>query len=1142
MKFNEKQLEAINSRTNTLVKAAAGSGKTSVLAERYIRLIEEGCHPSEIVSLTFTKKAATEMYERIYSRLLALHATNPNMYTGEALDEFSSHQISTLDSFCAGILRDHASLLGLSPQFSIDDEQVKGIIQEKLEDYVLEFKFDPIISSLLKFYGFEELISEILMPIVRDNVAIHAKHESFLVSIHNQFGYLREEVKRLIPELETGIGHLLAFESSTKTMEQNALVLKVFLLQIRGFDPEKVFEYFLGLEGQTLSKRGSNTKDESKLLYFDAIDSIKPLLEQWKALVFSLAQEKDQKEFAYHLDHITNTIRQEKRRAAILEYKDLLLSAKSLLLDHSSIADNYRRLVKYIMIDEFQDNNSDQRDLLFLLAAKTGFRENRIPLASEIEDSKLFFVGDEKQSIYRFRGADVEVFHNLQNDLSHALDVTMDQNFRSCPELIDFFNQLFTPLLRKKEFNFEAEYEEVKAESTQKALASQPVQIYYVDRCDSEEEGEQDLLSDEDSAAFYLLQEIKQLKQEHSSLHWSDFAVLSRDSNRLRNLERMFLRMGVPFQSPDPFSLFSEAPALDLFSLCQLLVGINEKAAFASILRSPLVLFSDDSLLSLLALWNDENITDTLQGLEQSKKPSLEPLTPEELNSLIHFAQFFRRIRDQLDEMRNSQIITSLWYESGYKQAIASNPRNSAYVDHGEYLIEYAKQYDDFSFLHFVTQWNQDLNQNNRVSDLEVFGMKEDGVHLMTIHRSKGLEFPIVFIAGIQSSSKSNLSSSQLYQQGAKAESYFNLWGKRFEKQATFFFTELERLEKAQSEAELKRLLYVAVTRAKVALYFFGAYDRQSSEKEFFTSLQSLLLRGLGVSQESLEEAESPLLGVKIKPVVGRQQLWSQSSRESIRTLDSSLIQAHLTRQSIFQYQESKKHWDASGLQQLYSQSQFQSSQSDSRVIMPDDGLGAEWGDLVHLMLEELLQVLEFNASQFHFFAKESLDDRWISRILTKAKLVQALERYEKRNPGSKKPSALRLETIVQDFLQTKLPNSSNPQTEINQEVKVHTEWGLDLALDFSESQKIVHCQLDLVLDLGHEWLLIDYKTDKHLDPSNYEIQQSLYALALKSIEDKPVRAFLYSVENSSYISLPIQPELELIQIIQTIILDPNVT
>ena len=547
----------------------------------------------------------------------------------------------------------------------------------------------------------------------------------------------------------------------------------------------------------------------------------------------------------------------EKKRRSILHFGDIAQLAVDALIIDPDLRLFYKKQTNRIMIDEFQDNNSLQRDLLFLLAEKEERTDQSIPKPDELVPDKLFFVGDEKQSIYAFRGADVSVFRTLSQDLRQgggSASINLQTNYRTEPELLNFFNSVFMRVFYSETNQpligtvpaFEAEFIPILSREAVPHLAPQ-TDILFIDKKCFPKGADTAFLKPIECEAYTLAQKIAALHDEHYLVYddtpqstrpctWSDFAVLLRASTHQAVYERFFRAFKIPYISVQQKGLFHDAPLNDICALLRLAVYPHDRAVYAQVLRSPFVRLSDRSFTRLM-----------LHSLEHTTQPfvpsAAEELDAEDRQYFLNACALFEWLQGSIKKKSNAELITALWYDEGYRYILLTEPRYHRYLELYDYLFALAVKADAAgqSLSAFIDTLISYIHAEERVEDMEIpLEHGGDAVKIMTVHKSKGLEFPIVCIPDCGNAGKSEKKEGMVFLHKDLGPVIHLPPETKNDPSANIFFEELRQEANAKHLAETKRLLYVAVTRAKVRLLMSGVQETDGDIEELSETPRTL--------------------------------------------------------------------------------------------------------------------------------------------------------------------------------------------------------------------------------------------------------------------------------------------------------------
>ena len=693
--LDAEQEKAVTLETNGVVAAGAGSGKTKVLASRYVWLVtKKNLGPEEILTLTFTNKAVSEMYSRIYQYLLAQSGLETEgSKAALALKNFHKARINTLDSFSAAVARTAAPRYGISPDFTSDETALKDLARESALKFVLDNREAPAIRWLLSDHKIRDLAEGIFSQAVLKYSPIShppelaedlSRQRQVLLRAWTETGQQAETVGSNIVEalhnlanvkdpikLAVSLRELLQKDPFPQLPDIGPLLDtsdEFTHVQIRE-ELEKYFEFYETL----LESRIPNRFTEEFL----------PLVENFRKLkggkndglcseLESIANYALSFDLCAGIFELLKKFQDEfnakKRETGFLSFTDIAHLAVDALRDHPDIRKVYKDSLRMIMVDEFQDNNALQRDLIYLLAENPERTEKSLARPEELEKNRMFLVGDEKQSIYRFRGADVAVFRSLgrtmdTQDLSRLPEgnIELIHNYRSRPGLIAVFNRIFGSLDEDSTGvtgnpggvflppqpelpDYEAQY--VRIHPPEKSASGNPGGNGESGNPDARNRdqtplahfcflNEEDLPKDDaegiksrDLEAVFIAAKIREmvLKKEEiprrtdHGVEWvkcsyRDFAVLERSYTHQNCLEKYFREFGIPYITDRPSGLFNDAPVLDLRAYLRLMVYPDDRIAYAALIRSPFVRLSDLSLAVCLLSENREPFAEENEDL-----------------------------------------------------------------------------------------------------------------------------------------------------------------------------------------------------------------------------------------------------------------------------------------------------------------------------------------------------------------------------------------------------------------------------------------------------------------------------------------------------------------------------------------------
>lgn len=863
------QAAAVEAEGNAVVSAGAGSGKTTVLAERYLRLVrDKKAKVEEILTLTFTRKAAAEMNARIYAGLKAWAEKDPHVM--EQTLRFDRARISTLDSFCTQVLKLSANRFGLPPTFSLDDEKAAALARRGALSFLLENEEDPALGLLVSANGFGRVLDG-FADLATSYLHLGAERD-FRAMFEGQMAFLEEEIGRLSSRYSGLRGDILSFGGGSGFTESQSAILDEAHRTLSGIGdalpaaPDRLLAASGALKALPLP--GGKTANPEVVRFKDVVKGLRNLAEELLPLAGTLASRDMLGRVFDLLGRFQEKVLRERTKSGIICFQDCSELAVRALAEDEELRAYHKGLFRYVMIDEFQDNNLLQKNLLYLLAERLDRSSPGIPAAEDLENGKLFFVGDEKQSIYRFRGADVSVFKGLSGELARGggTFAELRVNYRSEPGLVDFFNHLFSRIMAGDDRPFEAGFEPL--ESREPKLGQGPlVSIYHRPYAGTEEE---DSLGGDEAEAFFLASKIRSWVEEGSlgiadpsgarPARYGDFALLMRSTSNQNVYERMFRLLDVPYEARSTRSLFLEAPVNDIYAFLQCVVHPDDPVAYAALLRSPFVNLSDEAFAKLLF--------DRRPPFEASEE-ALVTLGGGDRAKLEAGAALYRRVKSLARHSSVPELLSFLWFEGGYRHSVLRNPANHPYLDLYDHLREYALMVPGEGLPAFLDRIRENLGKYERIPELVVQRDRRSGVRILTVHEAKGLEFPVVVLANAGNQGRNDSGGSELFHvtRGHGLSIGIGERGGRF----NYFHALGKKDEEEERAAELKRLLYVACTRAESRLVVSGCFTKmnRSGGRTFL----NLVFSALGLSTDGPAGVPSFPCETGLVPDVSREDL-----------------------------------------------------------------------------------------------------------------------------------------------------------------------------------------------------------------------------------------------------------------------------
>ena len=793
--FTPEQQQAIETLDrNVSVSAGAGSGKTRVLVERFLKILENRMPEVlqakknnqtvqapvlEILAITFTRKAAREMRERVQKgireKLDAITDPDGKAYWQQQLQLADRAPITTIDSFCSQVLRENPVEAGLDPNFQVKEEYEIGEFQRKATETFVDGEVQrdsEEIRGLLQLYTAQALKDKLLklldkLPDIIKEGDLGAAYEASLAS----------ETDRQI-EAESALDELLANRDQAGARTKDKL--------------EELYSDREALHELIAHRQYSEFKDRLKVLRAagkirDLVNALKAAADCLLPLAYDEAGAEQARWWQALLTRYRDFLKQQEEQQEMYSFGYLSAKAVDLLEKNPTVCRRYQEQFRYVMVDEFQDTNDEQKRLVYLLCGGD---------SQELKGKNLFVVGDAKQSIYRFRGADVSVFHQVREDIAKTggENIVMDDNFRSAPEIITACNTLFDDLL---------------GHDDQSDVTAQPLKAHQPASARPEflvlKRGDCGLLQCQQAEGRVVAEKIRQLVKDHPELHYGDVAILLPAIHLARQYEEALTDLGIKCQVTDGKGFYDRPEVVDLINLLTVLLNEKKKWALAGFLRSPLAGLTDEQITDLaLNHWPELGLW---KSLGESMEQPLQALG-EKLTRLQQLADNLS-LPELLDAIQEAFALEpTLLHQKGGREKLA-NYRKLRAMAVNEAMEKGSTARDFLNRLNLMRSLAARESAANQEDD-------PDAVKIMTIHKSKGLEFPAVFLPDL---SRRDPSETLGLQFQPKVGFGVKVPDKQGNLVKTSVYLKAKEEHQKLEDAEKHRQLYVAMTRAEKVLY-----------------------------------------------------------------------------------------------------------------------------------------------------------------------------------------------------------------------------------------------------------------------------------------------------------------------------------
>ncbi|PWA12844.1 helicase-exonuclease AddAB subunit AddA [Pueribacillus theae] len=1227
--WTDEQWAAIATRNqNTLVAAAAGSGKTAVLVERIIHQlmnVEDPIDVDRLLVVTFTNAAAAEMRQRVGEALEAALSLQPgNLHLRRQLSILNRASISTLHSFCIEVLRKYYYKLALDPEFRILDETEAAIMREEIMEELFEenyskqdnepfFQLVDTYSSDRSDAGLQRLVERLY-----DFSRSHPWPEHWLDEIVGLYEVADVETIDEIPWVNDLLGEINHQLQDAKTLLERAEQLvavsggprpygeaiqsdlaQVTNLMKAGKSWNLLYEVFQELSFPSLKR--ISKKDEVNEYLKEEVKSLrntaKDIIQSVHELFFSRAPHdylEDQTKMSPLIKTLVQLVKEfgdrfyaAKLEKGVLDFSDLEHCCLKVLLEEGSTPSNfipsetaldYKEQFIEVLVDEYQDTNLVQETIIQLVS----------------KDNNLFMVGDVKQSIYRFRLAEPSLFLEKYKSFSkkgneNGLRIDLSRNFRSRAEVINGTNFIFRQIMNESigelEYGKDAELidglDYPETDNTE-------IEMLLIDRsgANAEEETIEDVeeAEREQLEASLIANKIKQLigkDGEKQSLVYDkklkrmrpityrDIVILMRStSTAAGTVMEELKRHGIPAYVEMSTGYFEATEIAVMMSLLKIIDNPDQDIPLASVLRSPIVGLTEEELANI-------RIADRSGSFFDAMKTLIEQNDTTELH--VKLGDFYGKLVNWRTVARQgalSDVIWQIYRETHYYDFVGGLPGGMQRQANLRALYDRARQYEKtsfrglFRFLRFIERM-QDKGKD--LGTARALGEQEDVVRLMTIHKSKGLEFPVVFIAGL---------SKQFNMQDLNAKvllhKNYGLGTKFIDTDNRISYPTLLQLgikEQMHKEllAEEMRVLYVAMTRAREKLFLIATvkeaekqiqkwqqhlwnqnwlladYERRKS-KSYLDWLGPALIRHkhseilrsyLEVTEVQgndiyLDESKwnvSIVPAMQLITVDENEQLQDDEKIKRLRdgrpvSVENDYrneVYGHLSwtypnqplteiksKQTVTELKR-QNEWLDEQSDQVYVTSFSHPAQERPRFLQKNKLTAAERGTAMHT----LMQHLPFAKTVTETVLRELLDKLVNKEILTvdQAKAIDL--------------------SLILDFAKTPLFDKLAEASKTYRETPF--TYSLPAAGSNDRDERvIIQGVIDLVIEEKDGLILLDYKTDaitgrfqkgmEEAEPilkKRYEVQLSLYEKAIHEIWKKPVKEkYLYFFDGSHILQL----------------------
>ena len=1180
-KWTNEQLSAITQKgNNILVAAAAGSGKTTVLVERIIRkIINDNVDIDKILVVTFTNAAASEMRERILTALYKQIDEDPlNQRLRKQIVLLNKASICTIDAFCLDIIRNNFFEIGASSNFRIaDNTELELLKQEAIEETFEELylenddEFNKLIelyagykddenlkNIILKIHNYiqsapfpEDWLEEQIEKFNMSNIEDFSQTEWGKIILKN----FRDEVLNSIQILESSKHQLdMITELSKFSLVVADDINQLKFLEQNWDNWERAYEIANNLKFKTWptdKKVVSNLKEDTK----KARDNVKKRISKAVSQTFIYNTEEAVEDInamypiLKKIKDVTlkfmEKFSEKKSNKNIMDFSDIEHYALKILLkkdengiyQKTEVAKKYEEKFNEIAIDEYQDSNLVQEYILTSISNK----------------KNIFMVGDVKQSIYRFRQAKPELFldkyqkYGLEPN-EYGQKIKLFKNFRSRENILDTTNLIFSDIM-SADFG-EIEYDESEylnlgatyEEPTENVEFAGKTELDIIDlKKEENEDGEEieednssELLEKTEIEAKFVANRIQKLikskyqvydrKTGYRDITYKDIVILLRATSNTANVfEKELLNLNIPVFSDQAENYLESIEIRTITSLLKIIDNPYRDIPLVTVMRSIIGDFTDNELIEIRLTQNEGYFYDSLK--EAKASPKIDGKLKEKV---INFLDKLNKWREEERYLPLNEFIQKIYEETDYYNYVRLMPNGQVRKANLKMLLDRAKDYEKISFkglFNFIRYLEKVKSSNSDLSSAKVIGENENVVRIMSIHKSKGLEFPVAIISRTDKKfNQKDLNESILLHQDIGFGMQYINYDRKIE-YTTATKEAIKIKTKEESIAEEMRILYVALTRAKEKLIITGVendftksieqkkelleiYEKENYKinhlvlKKYLSYLEWIEL--VYLNHQDIEN-QITLNKIAKKDVLKAEENQEEQEKRNIELpekIDYEKINEILNWQ--YKYKEMTNIQSKMSVTKIKELKNNETQKQQHIEIKPKFMLdktkvsSAERGTITHL----ILQKLDFTKE----YSKEELA-QFVNNLCTKNIITQIQK------------DSINIEKIYQIINTQFIKNLKNAK-EIKKETPFYTYINTKEIYNTQNSENIlVQGIIDLYyINQQNEVILVDYKTD-YVEGSGeelidkYKVQLEIYKKALEeSLKEKVKHVYIYSI------------------------------
>ncbi len=1162
MKFTDQQQKAVDSRNkNLLVAAAAGSGKTAVLVERIVNLaINDNCDVDKMLIVTFTNAAAQEMRTRIQKNFSKRMETETDSTILAKLERqsvlLSGASIMTFHAFCLSVIKQHFNKIDLDPKFREGNEHELGILRQEVIEKLFEEKYQNSDAEFNKFAdGFggtakgDSNLHDLILNLhnfaqsrpypeiwLKNCIENYQNPDAWIKKIINIAKKNAQEIINLAFDDAIKIKNLISaqFITDKKILNSWNKYVEILEPEIKFFEKLKSVEenwdeiYKIILPKFNFKTYPKNKLDDNLQTIRDEMkiyrDDYKVQLENLQKII-TLPKSEIRAEVTEILPIVRwlaeliidfdKNFSAAKRERGIIDFGDMEHLALKIFNSDKNVAKMYRDKFKVIMVDEYQDTNDVQEEIISKI----------------VRENNFFAVGDVKQSIYKFRNAAPENFlqkYKNYPQIENAERIDLSKNFRSRREIVDSINIIFKNLMTEDameidynadaELNFGADFYIPEKNS----FANEKTELIIIKNnqknANNIEDNEENLTSLEKEAQF-IANKITEIKKSHKKIfdgenyreiEYKDIVILLRSADGKGNkIVDILHENNILAYTEDKGGYFNAKEIQTMLSLLSILDNVQQDIPLAAVMLSPIGGFSAEDLAELRLIDRKTDLFTLIFLKAGTENDNLAKKCKNFLTKINNWREIAKKISVP-------ELLTTIYRESGFydyfNNAAGKIPQANLRI-----LIDRAAEFESTNFRglsRFIQFIKKIRDLGSDLSAAKTLGENENVVRVMTIHKSKGLEFPVVFV--MQLGSKFNLQDNYKAVIAHRTlgigtckivENNFGI--KRI---STFTRKIIEQQMQLESLAEELRILYVALTRAQEKLFLIGSAkniiepieenfstNKLQSVKNALTWLMMIQLKAEKfIDYQIIDDAE---IKKSEKLIIDDAENAKKSTELPIYSAEKINLPAKISVTEL-----KKRLSDEENIsEELFPQKKF--IYKRPKFIQEKSLTGAEFGTLMHSVMQNL-------------DLKQKLDAKNISAQID---FMIGKDFFTPEQGKILKTKSANIEKFFSSAIGKKILTAQKIYRELpfNQLIDAQI-------LSVRDEKIFIQGIIDLIFqDSAGNWILIDYKTDKNNSDAHfrqiYHEQIKFYVGAMEQLlQIKIQKKYLYLLNSDRFIEIEV--------------------